>query len=193
MTTKRKTARKAKEPEVGSDEWYAREQEKPGFALAEMKNLSNMIAQGNKWAIKSLEKWIAKFPDVARSLADLGDLCAATEAAWVDALAGENPLDKLGLREEVARMKTELLGENPSLLEKVMVSSVVTAHLAHQRASVWASRPAQHNAVATARDKRVESTARRLLLALKALAVVRQQAGRGLVPKTKLEVFDAAP
>lgn len=88
-------------------------------------------------------------------------------------------------------MKAELLGENPSLLEKIMVSSVVTAHLAHQRASAWASKPAPHQAVVTARDRRVESTSRRLLLAIKALTIVRQQQARGLVPRTKFKLFEA--
>ena len=57
---------------------------------------------------------------------------------------------------------------------------------------MWAAaQPAQHQAVATARGKRVESTARRLLLAVKALAVVRQHQARGLVPKTKIKLFGA--
>lgn len=195
MSRTRKAARttKAKEPEIGSDEWYAREQEKPGFALAEMKNLCNMIAQGTKWAIGSLEKWMAKFPDVARELAleRLGDLCANAEIEWVKALVGDNPLDKIGVNDQITAMKTELSGDNPSILEKVLVSSVVIAHLAHHRAVMWAARPAQEQAVATFRDRRVESTSRRLMLAVKALAVVRQQQIRGLAPRMKLKLFEA--
>lgn len=186
------SGRKAKEPKIGSAEWMAREQEKPGFALAEMKNLSDMIAQGDKWAIKTLEKWMAKFPDVARELAHgrLGDLCASAEAAWLTAVAGDNPLNQMGLKEQIATMKAELQGENPSILEKVLVSSVVVAHLAHYRAVTAAAQPAHHQAVAAFRDRRVGSTARQLLLAVKSLATVRQQQGRGLAPKTKIKLFD---
>lgn len=190
MANTRKTARKTKKPRVGSEEWYAEQQAKPGFALGVMKDLSNDIAQGSKTAIKSLEKWIEKYPDVARSIHKFDDLCSMAEAAWVKALGGDNPLHQLRLKDEIAEMKAELLGENPSILDKVMVSSVVTAHLAHQSAVCGAALPAQHQTVATARGKRVESTARRLLLAVKALAVVRQHQARGLAPKTKLKLFD---
>jgi hypothetical protein len=186
----RKTAWKAKEPEVGADEWYAREQEKPGYALAEMKNLSNLIAQGSKWAIESLERWIKKYPDVARTLSKLGDLCAAAEAEWVKSLAGDDSIEQLAVKDEIAKMKAELLGEKPSILEQVLVSSILTARLSHQKAVMWAAQPAEQLAVATARDKRVESTARWLLTALKSLAVVRQQQARGLSPKVKLKVFE---
>ena len=146
---------------------------------------------GGKTAIKSLEKWIAKYPDVARSIHKLDDLCSTAEAAWVKALAGDDPLRQLGLKDEIAEMKAELLGDTPSILDRVMVSSAVTAHVAHQGAVWAAAQPAQHQAVATARGKRVESTARWLLLAVKALAVVRQHQARELVPKTKTKLFDA--
>ncbi|HEY1191988.1 MAG TPA: hypothetical protein VGE74_30440 [Gemmata sp.] len=138
-----------------------------------------------------LKRWIAKHPDVARSIHELDDLCSMAEAAWVNALGGENPLHQLRVKDEMAEMKAELLGEPPSVLDRVMVSSMVTAHLAHQGAVYGAAQPAQHRAVATARGKRVESTARRLLLAVKALAVVRLHQARGLVPKTKIKLFDA--
>lgn len=193
MAKARKTARKAKEPEVGSDEWYAREQEKPGFALAEMKNLSNMIAQGHASAAGMLERWMRKFPDVARELAlnRLGDLCANAEAAWMKTLAGDNLLDQMGVKEQIAAIKAELSGDNPSILEKVLVSSVIVAHLAHHRAVMWAAQPAQQQGVAAFRDRRVESTSRWFLLAVKSLAVVRQQQARGLVPRTKFKLLDA--
>ena len=194
MTKTRKTARKAKEPEVGSDQWYAREQEKPGFALAEMKNLCNMIAQGHPTAVGMLDRWMMKSPDVARELAldRLGDLCANAEAEWMKALVGDNPLDQMGVKDQIAAMKAELVGEKPSILEKILVSNLIVAHLAHHRAVLWAARPAQQQAVATARERRVESASRWFLLAVKSLAVVRQQQARGLVPKTKLKLFDAS-
>lgn len=190
MAKASKTTRKRKKPKEGSEAWIAEQQQNPEYARQVMKDHLISIAQGSKWAVESLERWIKEFPDVARSLTDLGDLCAATESAWVDALAGENPVDKLGVREEVARMKAELLGEKPSILDKILVSNIVTSHLAHQRAVIWAARPAQQQAVATARDKRVESTARWLLLAVKTLALMRQQAGRGLKPQVALKVFE---
>lgn len=106
-------------------------------------------------------------------------------------LTGDNPLDQLGVKDQIAALKAELLGENPSILEKVLVSSVIVAHLAHHRAVMWAAQPAQQQAVATYRDRRVESASRWFLLAVKSLAVVRQQQARGLVPRPKLKVFDA--
>lgn len=193
MAKTRRTARKAKEPEVGSDAWLAREQEKPGFALAEMKNLCNMMAQGSASAAGMLERWMKKFPEVARELAHdrLGDLCANAEAAWVKVLVGDNPLYQMGLRDQIAAMKAELSGDHPSILEKVLVSSVIVAHLANHRAVMSAAQPAQQQAVAAFRDRRIEATSRQFLLALKALAVVRQKQAHGLTPKTKLKLFDA--
>lgn len=186
------TTRKTREPKVGSDEWYAREQEKPGFALGAMKELCKMIAQGHASSVRELERWMAKFPDVARELAleRLGDLCTSAEAAWVRAVAGDNPLDRLAVTERIAALKAELSGANPSLLERVLVSNVVTAHLAHYRAVLSAAQPAQQT-VAAFRDRRVESTSRHLLLAVRSLAVVRQQQARGLTPRTNLPLFEA--
>lgn len=152
-----------------------------------MKDLSNDMGQGSKTAIKPPGKWAEKCPDVARSIHKFGDLCSTAETAWVKALGGESPLHQLRLKDEITAMKAELLGETPSVLDRVMV----TAHLAHHGAVYGAAQPAQHQAVATARGKRVESTARRLLLAVKALAVVRQHQARGLVTKTKTKLFEA--
>lgn len=192
MAGTRKSKRGPRGPELGSEAWYAEQQAKPGFALGVMKDLSNDIAQGSKTAIATLEKWIAKYPEVARSVHRFDDLCTMAEAAWVKALAGEDPLRQLRLRDEIAEMKAELQGDSPSVLDRVMVSSVVTAHVAHQAAVHAAALPAPHLAVAAARNKRVESTARRLLAAVKGLAVVRQQQARGLAPRAKLTLFDAA-
>jgi hypothetical protein len=188
----RKQAKTAKESEVGSEEWRAREQQKARLAAATMKDLATSAAQGSQWAVKSLREWAAKHPDVARSLSQLGDLCENAEAEWVRALAGDSPTDQLAIRDQIGAMKAELLPGKASILERVMVSNVVTAYLAHQRAVIWAARPAQHEAVATARQRRVESTARWFQVAIKTLAVVRQQASRGLAPKTKLKLFEAS-
>jgi hypothetical protein len=192
VANKRKQPKKTKELVVGSAEWHAEEQRKVRFAVGVMKDLANSVSQGSKWAAKSLEEWAAKYPDVARSLSQLGDLCEVAEEAWVKAVAGESPVDQVSVRDEIARMKSELLGERPSLLEKVLVSSVVTSYLAHQRAVTWAARPAPQEAVASARDRRAESTSRRFLLAIKALAVIRQQQARGLEPRGRLKVFEAS-
>lgn len=62
MSRTRKTVRAAKEPEIGSDEWHAREQEKPGFALGAMKDLCVSIAQGDASAVGVLERWMRKVP-----------------------------------------------------------------------------------------------------------------------------------
>jgi hypothetical protein len=191
VANKRKQAKKANEPEVGGDEWYREQQSKPEYIRGVMQDLVRSIAQGSTWAPAALQKWMARHPDVARSLSQLGDLCAASEEAWVRALAGDNPLDQLAVRDQVAAMKAELLGPNPSTLDKILASNVVVAHMAHQGAVTSAARPAPHQAVAAARDRRVESTSRRFLTALKMLAVIRQQRARGVAPRAKLEVFGA--
>jgi hypothetical protein len=139
----RKSKRGPRGPKLGSEAWYAEQQAKPGFALGVMKDLSNDIAQGSKTAIATLEKWIAKYPEVARSVHRFDDLCTMAEAAWVKALAGEDPLRQLRLRDEIAEMKAELQGASPSVLDRVMVSSVVTAHVAHQAAVHAAALPAR--------------------------------------------------
>lgn len=84
----------------------------------------------------------------------------------------------------------ELLGGSASVLDRVIVSRVVPAHVAHQAAVYAAVQPAPHLAVGAARSKRVESTARRLLAAVKCLAVVRQQQARGPAPRAALKLFE---
>jgi hypothetical protein len=191
VSRKRNLAKAAKELEVGSAEWHAEERRKARFAAGVMKDLATSASQGSKWAAKSLEEWAAKYPDVARSLSQLGDLCEVAEEAWVKAVAGESPVDQVSVRDEIAGMKAELLPEKASILERVLASSLITAYLAHQRAVTWAARPAPQEGVAAARDRRVESTSKRLLVAIKTLSLVRQQQVRGLEPRVKLKVFEA--
>lgn len=190
MTKARKRTNKPKPPKEGSDEWYMEQQSKPAFVLATLKELAARAAQGNKESARSLEAWVAKFPDLARSIYAADTLRSTAEATWVKLFAGGDPLRERGIREEIDRMTAELVGESPSLLERVLVSNFVVAYMANQRAVWWLTQPTQSWTEVAARDRRAESTARRLLLAVKTLSVVRQQASRGRAPKMKLKLFD---
>ena len=184
-------ARKPKGPKGGSGAWEHPLHKNPVYVKNAIQGMARRASQGNKQAAEALAAWLEHYPEMKPTVREIDDLRTQTETAWVTALAGKDLALEQVIRDEVAKMTAELLGENPSVLDRALVSNVVIAHLANQRAVMWAAQPADHAAVAAARDRRVESTARRLHLAIKGLALVRGQKSRGLAPPPKFKLFQA--
>ena len=176
---------------MGSLAWEKQLYKNPVYVKNTIQSLARRASQGNKQAAEALAAWLERYPEMKPTVREIDDLRTQTETAWVTALSGKDLALEQVIRDEVAKMTAELLGENPSVLDRALVSNVVIAHLANQRAVMWAAQAAQLPAVAAARDRRVESTARRVHLAIKGLALVRGQKSRGLAPRPNIKLFDA--
>jgi len=74
-------------------------------------------------------------------------------------------------------------------LERLLESNLVVSHVANQRATLQASHETDLPALSAARDRRVESTLKRLHLALKTLAMIRDKTAQGIKPSPRVKVL----
>ncbi len=106
-----------------------------------------------------------------------GNLAKCAQRSFIDAIAGQD----LSVREAVAAkmecMRKELLGENPTPVERLLVERVVACWLQVQDADI---RSAQAKDVsfrqADYNQRRMDAAHKRYLSALKALALIRKLA-----------------
>jgi hypothetical protein len=162
----------------------------PDHAREMIKILIVRAKQGHPEAADSVFRWLEVFPQLKPEFRELDDLVNKTESAWVRAVGFGDPLAERAAQDELAAMKAELLGPGASVLEKILVSAVVVAHLAHQRAAMMAASPANQSAVSAMRDRRLTATQKRLLAAVKAWELIAEKKAKGLRPKGKLELFE---
>jgi hypothetical protein len=155
-----------------------------------IKHLKYHAEQGHAWAGDSVLRWLEKFPTLKSEFRQLDDLATKAEAAWVRAAAFGDPLAERATRDEVAALKAELLGDAPSVLDKVLASALVVAHLAHNRAAIVAALKADHPAVQAARQRGLSEAQKRLVAATKAWLLLAGKKAKGLHPKARLKVFE---
>lgn len=182
----------AKKPRAGSRAWEESLAASPDYARQVVKHLKQHAEQGHQWPNDSILKWLAKFPELKSEFRQLDDLATRAEGAWVRAAAFGDPMAERATRDEVAALKAELLGAAPSVLDEVLASSLVVAHLAHNRAAVVAAQPADHPAVRAARQRVLSEAQRRLVAATRAWLLLAGKKARGLTPKGKLKIFEPA-
>jgi hypothetical protein len=132
---------------------------------------------------------LRKHPSLAPTIPQLDDLITRAEKVWVEVAAGGDDVAAETAQKEVDAMKSELLGPNPTILERVMVSSVVVSFLAHQRAVIVAAKSAPTLAISAARDRRTESAQRQLQRAIKGLALLRGKLAKGISPRENLRLL----
>jgi hypothetical protein len=115
-----------------------------------------------------------------------GELAEEVIGSFTRSLAGEN----IGAREAVGKkielLRAELLGENPTPVERLLVERVVACWLQVQDAELRAAQ-GQNDATYRQRDfyqRRMDATNRRFLAAVRTLALVRKLA----VPALQINV-----
>jgi hypothetical protein len=189
---KKSKSPKSKTPREGSLAWERSLHESPTYVANTVKDLAQRASRGDAHAAKCLEFWLRQNPEMRSLVPQLDGLRAATEGKWIKFVAGEDLVRERAVREEVERMKAELLGENPSVMDKVLVSNFVVAYLANQRALCTTAQHAESVALVSARGRWAEGAARRLLLATKALALVQGMKNRRAGARPKLSLFDTA-
>jgi hypothetical protein len=180
----------ARKPREGSRAWEATLAESTTYAKNTILSLAQRAEGGDKEAFANLLQWLEKYPDMRSLVRGLDDLATKVVRAWVERLGGANALHRKGIEDEVAALKAELLGDAPSVTDKILVAAVVVAYLSHQRAAYAASQPTEKPEVRAARERLLALTQKRLQDALKGWELHAGKKARGLRPGRKLKLFD---
>ncbi len=155
-----------------------------------VKLLTVRANEGHPEAAASIEKWLEAFPELRPECRALDELAEKAEAAWAVAVGFGDKLAEQAAREEAAMLKQELSGDNASLLDRVLASTVVVAHLAHTRAAIMAAQKADHPGIREARERVLSVAQKRLAAAVKAHRLLAHKQGKGMRPKAKLKIFE---
>lgn len=182
----------ARKPRVGSRAWYAALADSPTYAKNTILDLARRAEGGSKEAVENLLLWLEKYPGMRSLVGELDDLATKVERAWVQRMCGTDELSKKAIRDDLAAMKAELLGPNPTVTDRVMVGTVLVAHLGFQRAALNASFPADKPEVREARERLLLAAQKRLQAAVKGWEQYSGRKARGLRPRGKLKLFEPA-
>jgi hypothetical protein len=181
--------RKSKAPRVGSRAWERSLVNSPNFIRETFKSIVERASAGNAEAAAFIPSWLARHPELRSTVRQLDDLRTQVEAVWIKVLAAGDLVREQAVREEIALLRGELLGENSSVMDQVLASNVIVAYLANQAASLCEAKPTDYSAVAAARARRTESTQRRFHSAVKTLTLIRSAMTRGLRPPANIKLL----
>ncbi|VTT98151.1 Marine sediment metagenome DNA, contig: S01H1_S39905 (Fragment) OS=marine sediment metagenome GN=S01H1_80896 PE=4 SV=1 [Gemmataceae bacterium] len=121
---------------------------------------------------------ITKFLDIPGAADQLGgNVAQEALRLLIERHAGKNPVVRASVTRRVEQMRAELLGANPSTLERLLVSRVVSTwlHLHHLEAQ-YAGRESLSLPLAGHYQKCITAAQKRYLAAIKGLADVRRLA-----------------
>ncbi len=193
-TTAKKAEQKSKakrKPREGSREWEKTLHESPVYIRNTIAGLAKRASGGDPQAVEYLYGWLAKHPEMKSTVRELDDLASKAEAAWMERLCGTDPLARRAATEEVAALKGELLGGHDTPLDRILAGVVVVAHLAHQRASRVAAKPADTPGMQGVRERTLSAAQKRLLAAVRGWRLISDMKRKGVRAKGKLKLFAA--
>jgi hypothetical protein len=141
--------------------------------LEQLQQLVQRAERGDRDALPALRQALDRHPDVWK---DYGaDLAAVAEAAWLQLLAEDNIMLLECLRRQLAELRAELGGPDPTPLERLLVERAVASWMQLQCADLACTAPqAACPALGAAAARRQGAASGRFLAAVKALAVVRR-------------------
>lgn len=150
-----------------------------------LEQLVQKANQGDAEAIQALRRLLDENVEVAKKL---GDLAWNVETSLIAKIANGNSLGIEAIRRQVAQLREELAGDTPSPIERLLVDQVVAVYLEGQYLQLkQTDSPGTTQGRATLHMKRLESSQKRLMKALKTLATVRKMGTA--VWGTRLRVF----
>jgi hypothetical protein len=145
-------------------------------SVAEIRKVIERAQKGDEATLPELRRML-QVPEVVRQFG--GELAEKVVVSFASAMAGAK---NLAFREALLRklelMRAELLGDNPTPVERLLVERVVACWVQVQEAELRFAR-GQGDLTIRQSDflqRRMDSTHRRYLAALKALALVRKLA-----------------
>jgi hypothetical protein len=161
--------------------------ETPGQTAADRANAALARSNaGDKQALQELRQLLDESPDLWLSA---GNLALQAELSMIRVAAGENEVLQEAMRRKLAKLRADLAGANPTLLERLLVDRVVAGWLAltyaeanyHQNLTKGLSHEESDHL-----QRRIDRTHRRYLAAIRSLATVR----RLLVPTLQINVAE---
>jgi hypothetical protein len=140
-------------------------------ALVELRELVDRAQAGDATALPCLRPLMEAHPEVWRHLAELA---ARVEGAWLGLLAADHPFLANALKGIVQEMKTDLLGDNPTSLERLLVDQSVCCWLEVHHAEAEVERLQSGSSKhARFRHRYLKAAQRRFQMAVKALRDLR--------------------
>jgi hypothetical protein len=140
--------------------------------------LVRRAGEGSQACLAALRDFLDENEAIWRRAGDVG---ALAERVWSEVIAGENKLVQEAICRQLRELKASLGGGNPTPIETVLIDVVGVAWLASHHGAIVAAQPGGSVQQIGSRLRRAECGQRRLLAALKTLALV-----RSLLPRTVL-------
>lgn len=142
---------------------------------------------GDRAAPAELRQFMDDHPEIHEVL---GDLARYAEADLLNLLAGKNALQRESIQRRLLELKASLAGQHPTYLEKMLVDQIGICHMAYQHAEMAAASSIRCSiSIGAFRQRRAESTQRRLIRAMKTLATLRALAPEGLAPLNGFRIY----
>jgi hypothetical protein len=159
-----------------------------------LRELLKRAAKGDESTLPAVRKLLEEPANIERFG---GDLARYAQRSFVNAITDENLTLREAIHAKLAAIRKELLGENPTPIEVLLVERIVACWLQVQEADIRGAlakdasfRQADFNL------RRMDAANRRYLAALKALALVRKLAVPALqinVARKQVNVVASAP
>jgi hypothetical protein len=127
--------------------------------------------RGQTEVLPELEKLLTEKPKI---WAEMYDLSALVEQAWINQIAGKDLFVQRCIRRRIGKMKADLAGPTASALEHLLANRIAVCWLVSQASELVESADGSGIKVTEVKMKQSESANRRLLSAAKALAAVRR-------------------
>jgi hypothetical protein len=159
-------------------------------ALAELRELVERAQAGDATALPSLRPLVEAQPEVWRHLAELA---ARVERSWLDLLSAEHPFLAIELKGIAHEMQTDLLGDHPTPLERLLVDQSVCCWLEVHHAEAEAERlPSGSVKHAGFRRRHLKAAQRRFQTAVKALRDFRTLVPAGSAHRPAPRLYEPA-
>jgi hypothetical protein len=138
----------------------------------ELRDLVERAQHGDETAMPELRQLLDKSPQLWEQI---GDLAKHVETAWIKLLAANDLLTQECLHREAERRRVELLGEDPTAIERHLIETIVAnwLQLKHAEMQMGNSRDATDKQL-TFRHRRLESAQKHHRAAINQLVKVRE-------------------
>lgn len=128
--------------------------------------------QGDQEAVAWVRQFLDANPDIWRRI---GDLARIAERAWIELLTNKDVLAAEAIQRQLNQLKTDLLGENPGPIEKLLGDEVVATYLETRfLQTLAADSPAKTASGTNEWLKRAESAQKRHLASVRSLVEIRK-------------------
>ena len=139
----------------------------------ELSDLIDRAQRGDQTAMPELRQLVDKSPELWKQV---GDLAKHVETAWIKVLAANDLLTQECLQREAERRRVELLGDDPTAIERHLIETIVASWLQLEHAELQMGRNSQQatDKQLTFRHRRLESAQKQHRAAINQLVKVRE-------------------